>query len=67
MWTSKAFYSIDQLVQNLLKSYVQGVYHEYPVYDNSGNLLGHEWYGIHGGQVEYTPIDSPPNQIDEPE
>ena len=49
----------------ILDFYARAFYHEYPVNDNEGNLIGHEWHGIRsgGGRVMFDPVRAEDNEL----
>ena len=48
-----------------LDFYAKAFYHEHPIKDDEGNLIGHEWYGIRsgGGQVWFDPVYAEDNEL----
>ena len=49
----------------ILDFYARAFYHEHPIKDDEGNLIGHEWYGIRsgGGQAWFNPVCAEDNEL----
>lgn len=49
----------------ILDFYARAFYHEHPIKDDEGNLIGHEWYGVRsgGGQVWFNSVCAEDNEL----
>jgi hypothetical protein len=43
---------LTRLIKKLLTFYAKALYYETPIYDEEGNVIGYEWFGIRGGRIE---------------
>jgi hypothetical protein len=50
---------LTRLIKKLLTFYAKALYYETPIYDEEGNVIGYEWFGIRGGRIETDDLKRP--------
>ncbi len=45
-----------KLANILLDFYSKAMYHEYPVYDQDGKIIGYEWFATRGWGAGFDPV-----------
>lgn len=41
------------ILDKALLGLTKALYHEFPVYDKDGSLIGREWFGLRSGVIQY--------------